>query len=359
MPTFQSPLPPATAALAMADNSLALQQQEHDCLMKESLKERMEVMFWQEASQYRTKDYLANCTSSGADSGDGGEGPDREGVMSEQWRTRMCEWAYQLVDHFELPRDIVGTCTNLLDRYLATYFSATASQGQGAPAINKKEFQLVTMCCLYLAMKLKGQTRVPLEYMVQLSRGTMNVKQLQDMEMELLTQLAWLVNPPTAYDFLKHYLQLLQPTGSRSNFLQDMDGAMMLKTPPRLTALEDLAAFLVELSVLDYYFVNFRPSTVALAALFNAMDDDPAQFPQSQSQNPFLQFKLCHGYDGLILPGEEHNVFLCRQRLGSLYHNTAGSNTTTEQVPESPCNTGTNKKSRTTSPVSVTNMLQQ
>jgi hypothetical protein len=54
-------------------------------------KERMEVMFWQEVAHYRTTDYLAlpdtlpvlSC------------GGDREAVMSEQWRTRMCEWAYQ------------------------------------------------------------------------------------------------------------------------------------------------------------------------------------------------------------------------------------------------------------------------
>ena len=259
-----------------------------------------------------------------------------------------------MVDHFELPRDVVGTCTNLLDRYLAKYFSASASQG--VPAINKKEFQLVTMCCLYVAMKLKGPTKVPLEYMVQLSRGTMDVAQLQDMEMELLSQLSWLVHPPTAFDFLKHYLQLLQPSCSgKSQFLDDMNGSMMIMSS-RLTALEDLAAFLVELSVLDYYFVNFRPSTVALAALFNAMDDDPQL--ESRSCNPFLGYKLCHGYEGLILPGEEGNVFLCRQRLGSLHNNATGSGDAHFE-PEPPAQNSTTKNSRMRSPVSVATVIQQ
>ena len=54
-------------------------------------KERMEVMFWQESAHYRTTDYLAlPDTLPGLSFGD-----DSDGVMSEQWRTRMCEWAYQ------------------------------------------------------------------------------------------------------------------------------------------------------------------------------------------------------------------------------------------------------------------------
>lgn len=267
--------------------------------------------------------------------------------------TCQCYRPYTVVDHFELPRNVVGTCTNLLDRYLAIYFGATAPTG--VPAINKKEFQLVTMCCLYVAMKLQGKTRIPLEYMVQLSRGTISITQVQDMEMELLSQLSWLVNPPTSFDFLKHYLQLLQPEGvSDGQFLDDMEGRTMTGRTPRLSALEDLASFLVELSILDYYFVNFRASTVALAALFNAMDED--KFLESRSSNPFLQNKICHGYDCLILPGEEGNVFLCRQRLASLYKNSScPSVTETEKAPrvepESPSVTKSNKRMR--SPVSV------
>jgi hypothetical protein len=37
----------------------------------------------------------------------------------------------------------------------------------------------------------------------------------------------------------------------------------------------ELARFLTELSVVDYYFVIHRPSTIALAAVLNAMDELP------------------------------------------------------------------------------------
>jgi hypothetical protein len=99
---------------------------------------------------------------------------------------------------------------NFLDRYLAVYFASGPMVG--LPRINKRQFQLVTMCCLYLAMKLRGpHSRIPIAYMVQLSRGTVTEQEMIAMERELLGKLSWLVNPPTAFDFLKHYLQLLQP----------------------------------------------------------------------------------------------------------------------------------------------------
>ncbi|CAB9516341.1 diatom-specific cyclin [Seminavis robusta] len=331
----------------LAGESIALTAEE-DPIRRRLLdhKEQMEVMFWQEISHYKTTDYLSFPASLPPICG-GGE---REGVMAEQWRTRMCEWAYQLVDHFDFPRHIVGTCMNFLDRYLERYFAAEG----GAPKIQKRHFQKATMCCLYLAMKIRGpHSRIPAAYMVQLSRGTVSEEEMVDMEKDLLKTLFWLVNPPTAHDFLKHYLCLLQP-----NSFQTTAGGVPKN--PRLSAVEDLASFLVELSVLDYYFINFRPSTLALAALFNAMDEDPNA---TASTNPLLlkSHTFYHGYERLILPGEEQAVHMARQRLASLYGNagsTEDSDDDAAAVDESsPSMEDEEDKddARTNSPVSVTN----
>ena len=61
-------------------------------LHHDTVRERIDVMLWLEVSQYRTADYLAydqhlSQTLCGEDLEDG--------LMGEQWRTRMCEWAYQ------------------------------------------------------------------------------------------------------------------------------------------------------------------------------------------------------------------------------------------------------------------------
>lgn len=69
--------------------------------------------------------------------------------------------------------------------------------------------------------------------------------------------LAWKLHPPTAYCFCKHILFLLPQT------------CVPLET--RYEILE-LARFLTELCVIDYYFVIHKASDVALAALLNSME---------------------------------------------------------------------------------------
>lgn len=63
-------------------------------LHHETLRERLDVMFWQEVAQYRTSDYL-EYPQQHLSSSCGDFQLDGEGIMGEQWRTRMCEWAYQ------------------------------------------------------------------------------------------------------------------------------------------------------------------------------------------------------------------------------------------------------------------------
>ena len=70
--------------------------------------------------------------------------------------------------------------------------------------------------------------------------------------------LSWRVHPPTAYCFGKHLLYLL-PSAE--------------VTVDERHAVLELARFLTELSVIDYFFVTKKPSTVALAALLNAIED--------------------------------------------------------------------------------------
>ncbi len=68
--------------------------------------------------------------------------------------------------------------------------------------------------------------------------------------------LSWKVHPPTAYCFAKHVLFLLPYTSVSLDVRYDI---------------LELTKFFTELSVIDYYFVGQRPSSVALGALFNSM----------------------------------------------------------------------------------------
>ena len=152
------------------------------------LLERLEILLEQEVSGYRTEDYLASefqrnislqaesahgdlplsstlsCSSSAGSSG----------TINEVWRERICKWSYQVVDHFDLSREVVTISIHYLDRYLSTR------------AVTKKMFQLVAMTTLYLAIKLYEPGSLSMKSMIDLSRGFFTVEQMAEMEMDIL-----------------------------------------------------------------------------------------------------------------------------------------------------------------------------
>lgn len=149
------------------------------------LHERMDAMLRQELKDYKTFDYLApiyqqqlsvhsdgvlfdsstasHSTSSSASS-----------TINEIWREKICEWAFQVIDHFDFSREVVGVAIHYLDRYLATR------------TVNKKVFQLAAMTCLFLAIKLYEPGRLSMSTMIDLSRGYFTVDQMTAMETSIL-----------------------------------------------------------------------------------------------------------------------------------------------------------------------------
>ena len=135
--------------------------------------------------------------------------------------------------------------------------------------------------------------------------------------------LSWHVHPPSAYCFAKHMLFLLP----HSSIADDV----------RYDVLE-LARFLTELGVIDYFFVAHRPSDVAIAAILNAMDDTPGAAQAVDVFTQELERKL-----GAQPAGDQ--VTECRQRLRLLYVKGGYSR---------PTSSSSDKRGETVSPVCVT-----
>jgi hypothetical protein len=94
--------------------------------------------------------------------------------INEIWRERICEWAYQVIDHFDFSREIVIISMHYLDKYLATRF------------VDKKTFQLAAMTCLFIAIKLHAHGKLSMNSMIELSRGFFKPAQMMAMEMSIL-----------------------------------------------------------------------------------------------------------------------------------------------------------------------------
>lgn len=162
--------------------------------------------------------------------------------INELWREKICEWCYQVVDHFDYNRQIVAIALNYLDRYLALR------------PVNRKIFQLAAMTCLFIAIKMNETRVLSLSAFLSLSRGYFQAEHVLAMEHAILRALSWRVNPPTPLIQAKHLMFVLP------------------KYIERKAEILEVTRFLTEISVCDYFFVPHKPSTVALSALFCAFE---------------------------------------------------------------------------------------
>lgn len=151
------------------------------------LLERLDVMFKQEESVYRTEDYMdpdfQSKIASICDANNVSIGPYKPSLASiaslnsginDVWREKICEWSYQVIDHFDFSREVVCVSMHYLDRFLAKR------------PVSKKVFQLAAMTTLFLAIKLFEPGRLSMSSMIELSRGYFTTQQMMAMEMSVL-----------------------------------------------------------------------------------------------------------------------------------------------------------------------------
>ena len=94
--------------------------------------------------------------------------------VNDDWRSKICEWSYQVLDHFDYDREIVAVSLNYLDRYLCRR------------PVNKRTFQLVAMTTLYMACKIYDHNKLRMSSLIELSRGYFTEEHIAAMEMSVL-----------------------------------------------------------------------------------------------------------------------------------------------------------------------------
>jgi lipoyl(octanoyl) transferase len=186
--------------------------------------------------------------------------------VSESWRRKICEWIFEVVDHFSFDREVVSIALDYLDRV-----SSKQTEVSGKP-VPKRQFQLIAVTSLYIAIKLHGETdavdgprlKLRIEAFVELSRGHFKVETIEAMELSILSALEWRVNPPTTVHFLAYFLRLL-PQWSKEEYAESYESMAR--------RIFDTAKYLNELSVcLSTFTFHYRPSTVAYASILCAID---------------------------------------------------------------------------------------
>ncbi|EEC44236.1 predicted protein [Phaeodactylum tricornutum CCAP 1055/1] len=188
------------------------------------------------------------------------------GYISERWRGSICEWCYEVVDHFQFDREVVSIALNYLDRAVAAKARDTLK------AIPYLEFQLIAVTSVYMAIKLHGahethdgpRRRLRIDAFVELSRGHFEAGAIECMERSILSTLNWRVNPPTLLRFISNLLELLPEWSPLPHTVSYGDA---------LGGIYDYARYLSELSVcVSKFSFTLSSSEIAFSAILCAIE---------------------------------------------------------------------------------------
>ncbi len=211
----------------------------------EEAADRIKVMRQQEESMLCT-DYLSH---------NFGRSNNLQRAVDVDCRTKMCEWCYQVADFCKYQRECVGIGMYYLDRFLCS-----GSTGARAALTDRKLYQLAAMTSFFIAIKLfeSSNSQIEVKTLSQLSRGCYSEEEIVDMESQILSSLSWRMHQPTSVAFVHHFLTLL-PTHRGHDKVA-------------LQILLDVSLYQTELAVGEYELAFKRPSSIALAAIINAMN---------------------------------------------------------------------------------------
>jgi len=254
---------------------------QHDVLLREQTKKML----------VREMDYMSSVLPSTPQNSINSQSP-----QHSQWRPKICEWCYRVIDHFQYDRKVVSIAMDYFDRFLLLHPSVEN--------MSSREYQLSAMTCLYIAMKLHASSEITpssfvdatsingktgnvkrkgkprLRSFVELSRGQFSETDIIDMEKVVLDTLQWKVNPVTPMCFVSYLLHLIpQPPCSKRTSKHDRFDDSNLA----MHVLHEMSRYLTELAIClpgttSYFNPNkstdqvFAPSSMAYASILLSMD---------------------------------------------------------------------------------------
>lgn len=160
----------------------------------------------------------------------------RQVEINEKMRAILIDWLIEVHLKFELMPETLYLTVNIIDRYLSI------------EAVTRKNLQLVGITAMLLACKYEEIWAPEINDFVCISAKEYTSEQLVAMEHTILNQLKFNLTVPTPYVFL---VRFLKAAGSDKE-------------------MENLAFFLVDLSLLHYIMIKYSPSMLAAAAVYTA-----------------------------------------------------------------------------------------
>mmetsp|Transcript_1140 Transcript_1140/g.1992 ORF Transcript_1140/g.1992 Transcript_1140/m.1992 type:complete len:302 (-) Transcript_1140:202-1107(-) len=203
--------------------------------------ESLNVMMHKEQSIYKICDYLRPSW------------PADDIMVTEHDRLKIVDWCYSVVDQCQFDRETVAMAMGMVDRFLSKQSNITQDALR-----DRKQFQLVAMAALYISIKCNEKVALGSGFFSALSHDVYTAEEIEAMEMSILQGLSWRICAPTSIQMAHYILSLTLP---HVNLKVSTWGFIL-----------DEVRFQTECAVREYCLATERPSTVALAAIFNTLE---------------------------------------------------------------------------------------
>jgi Cyclin, N-terminal domain len=208
--------------------------------------------------------------------------------VDEYCREQIVEWSFRVVDYFRIDREVVSLSISFLDRFLSKC------------RCDRTSFKLAATTTLSLAVKLLYPCKLgELGILSDLSRGEFDMTDVVDMESHILRSLSWQMHPPTPVAFATMFLDFIFFDFAFDVSQGDLDD------------IYDVSSFFCDLAVCDYYFVPMKATTIAMAAVENALE---GMFGQKNR----LEMEVLRAAKKVGIY-KSHNLTAARNRLWELY----------------------------------------
>lgn len=163
------------------------------------------------------------------------------------WRQDMASWLVDTSSLYDIRWETVEVALTLLDRFAAVDKDITE---------DFELFQLACFVCFLMACKTQETKRMVKRSKIhELTRGDFSQEEFDCMELHILFSLRWLVHPPTASRVSLLLFELIP------------HGLLPDQADVELYVLQQLKA-----AILDASFLPYRATSIALAAILNALE---------------------------------------------------------------------------------------
>ncbi|KAL1292831.1 cyclin-A2-4 isoform X2 [Arachis ipaensis] len=182
--------------------------------------------------------------------------------ITQSMRGILVDWLVEVSEEYRLGLDTLYLTVYLIDWFLSRNY------------IERQRLQLLGITCMLIASKYEEINAPRIEDFCYITDNTYTKAEVLKMESQVLKSSGYQLFAPTTISFLRRFLQAAQAS-SKSPSLE----------------LEYLANYLAELTLMEYSFLNFLPSTIAASAVFLA------KWTLDQSKHPWsptLQHYACY-----------------------------------------------------------------